>query len=68
MQANLLYSFNNFQNSELNMLPMSDLYHLIVSQPRDEGGEPRDAGLSSSSVSEIRDQVERGFRSAMSMR
>lgn len=68
MQANLLYSFNNFQNSELNMLPMSDLYHLIVSQPRDEGGEPSDAGLSSSSVSEIRDQVERGFRTAMSMR
>lgn len=68
MQANLLYSFNNFQNSELNMLPMSDLYHLIVSQPRGDDGETRDAGLSSASVSEIRDQVERGFRTAMSMR
>ena len=63
LQANMLYGFQNFQNSELNALPVSDLYFLLLNQPRQSDG--GDGGLGD--MKELKRTMESGFREAMSV-
>ena len=62
LQSNLLYSFQNFQNTELNLLPVSDLYHLLVNQPQ----YPSDKDGDETDFESMQRSMENGFKSVMS--
>ena len=56
-----MYSLQNFQNSELNMLPIGDLYYLIVNQPTNEDSDDDD-GFDYGAMTKT---MENSFKNAM---
>lgn len=62
LQLNLLYKFQNFQNSELNGLPISELYFLITNPPSDESSSSQSNQID---IDSMRSDIENSIKNSM---